>query len=131
MYREEAIRLRAQQDREYRESAEADRLATLRQQEETAQRLAQEEEARQQAELAAAVEISRQLTAQDTLRKLRELFAASPEPDASPVVSAVRFQLPSGKKISRRFTKTDTVQVLGLCVATRVWCFRTPVRSIR
>lgn len=125
-YREEAIRLRAQQDREYRESAEADRLATLRQQEETAQRLAQEEEARQQAELAAAVEMSRQLTAQDTLRKLREVFAASPEPDASPVVSAVRFQLPSGKKISRRFTKTDTVQVLYMCDVTLVCLFLDP-----
>lgn len=90
---------------------EADRLATLRQQEEEVQRRAAEEEARQQEELAAAVEMSRQLTQQDTLRKLKEAFAAAPEPEVAANVSAVRFQLPSGKKISRRFTKTDTVQV--------------------
>ena len=59
------------------------------------------------------MELSRQLTAQDQVRKLREIFEACPEPDAAmgPSVSVVRFQLPTGKKLSRRFLKTDTVQV--------------------
>jgi hypothetical protein len=113
--REEATRLRAQQDREYQEAAEADRLAVIRQREEAARREAEEEEARQQQELAAAVELSKRLTEEDTLRKLRASFGAVPEPDPSPTVSAVKFQTPSGKKLSRRFQKTDTVQVHVLC----------------
>jgi membrane protein involved in colicin uptake len=109
--REEATRLREQQDREYREAMEADRLAQNRQREEAAAREKAEEEARQAAELAAAVEMSKQLTREDTLRKLRATFSAHPEPEAGANVAAVRFQLPSGKKLSRRFVKTDTVQV--------------------
>jgi membrane protein involved in colicin uptake len=109
--REEATRLREQQDREYREAMEADRLAQIRQREEAAAREKAEEEARQAAELAAAVEMSKQLTREDTLRKLRATFSAHPEPEAGSNVAAVRFQLPSGKKLSRRFVKTDTVQV--------------------
>lgn len=109
--REQATQLRAQQDREYREAAEADRLATIRQREEEEQRAAAEEEARAREELEEAQELSRQLTQQDTLRKLKAAFDAIPEPDAAPAISAVRFQLPSGKKLSRRFAKTETVQV--------------------
>ena len=110
------MRLRAQQDREYRESAEADRLAVIRQREEAAEREIAEEEARQAEELAAAQELSRRLTEEDTLRKLRGIFEAAPEPAVGPTVSAVRFQLPSGKKLSRRFGKADTVQVNTLCL---------------
>ena len=110
-YREQAVQLRAQQDREYREAAEADRLATIRQREEEERREAEEEENRQREELEAAQEMSRQLTQQDTIRKLKTAFDAIPEPDVAPAVSAVRFQLPSGKKLSRRFGKTETVQV--------------------
>jgi hypothetical protein len=90
---------------------EADRLAQIRQREEAAAREKAEEEARQAAELAAAVEMSKQLTREDTLRKLKATFSAHPEPEAGANVAAVRFQLPSGKKLSRRFVKTDTVQV--------------------
>lgn len=124
--REEAARLREQQDREYREAAEADRLAAIRQREEAAARAAAEEEARQAAELAAAVELSQRLSREDTLRKLRASFESNPEPPAAgnTDVATVRFQLPTGKKLSRRFLKTDTVQVRdvalvadeGLCV---------------
>jgi len=73
--------------------------------------VAEEEEARAREELEAAQELSRQLTQQDTIRKLKAAFDAIPEPDAAPAISAVRFQLPSGKKLSRRFAKTESVQV--------------------
>ena len=73
--------------------------------------MAEEEEARAREELEAAQELSRQLTQQDTIRKLKAAFDAIPEPEAAPTISAVRFQLPSGKKLSRRFAKTETVQV--------------------
>jgi hypothetical protein len=99
---------------------EADHLAQIRQREEAAAREKAEEEARQAAELAAAVEMSKQLTREDTLRKLRATFSAHPEPEAGTNVAAVRFQLPSGKKLSRRFVKTDTVQVRRKGVRARV-----------
>jgi len=86
-------------------------LATIRQREEEERREAEEEENRQREGLEAAQELSRQLTQQDTIRKLKTAFEAVPEPDAAPAVSTVRFQLPSGKKLSRRFGKTETVQV--------------------
>ena len=57
------------------------------------------------------MEMSRQLSQQDAIRKLKTAFEAVPEPDVGPAISAVRFQLPSGKKLSRRFAKTETVQV--------------------
>jgi len=92
-------------------------LATIRQREEEERRETEEEENRQREELEAAQELSRQLTQQDTIRKLKTAFEAVPEPDAAPVVSAVRFQLPTGKKLSRRFGKTETVQVwMSFCV---------------
>lgn len=58
------------------------------------------------------MEMSRQLSQQDAIRKLKTAFEAVPEPDVGPAISAVRFQLPSGKKLSRRFAKTETVQRL-------------------
>ncbi len=57
------------------------------------------------------MELSRQLSQQDATRKLKAAFEAVPEPEVGPAISAVRFQLPSGKKLSRRFAKTETVQV--------------------
>lgn len=128
-HREQATQLRAQQDREYRESAEADRLASIRAREAEEQRLAEEEEARQRAELEAAVEMSRQLTQQDTIRKLKSAFDAVPEPEAAPAISAVRFQLPSGKKLSRRFAKTETVQVKYIHVLLYVCVYTYTVRK--
>lgn len=48
----------------------------------------------------------------DHLRKLRDLFALYPEPEANNSAAAtVKFHLPSGLKSSRRFMKTDTIQV--------------------
>lgn len=109
--RTEAQLLREEQDREYRESQEQDRLAAERQAAELREREAREEEERQQAELEAAMELSRRLTREDTVRKLKKYFEEHPEPAASDNVSAVKFQLPSGRKLARRFEKSDTVQV--------------------
>jgi FAS-associated factor 2 len=119
--RDEAARLRAQQDQEYLDSAEADRLARERLGEEERERVAALEARRVQEEMEAAVEKTRLKAKQDRLALLRESFDAQPEPgaEAGASVSAVRFQLPTGKKLSRRFMKTDTVQVSSIGTSAR------------
>lgn len=79
-FRDEATRLRAQQDREYQESQEADRLERERQKELQLKKVVEEEEKQQQEELAAAIAMSRQLSFQDRVRKLKAEFATNPEP---------------------------------------------------
>jgi hypothetical protein len=103
--------LREQQDREYRESIEAERLEIERQRAEEEARVAAEEEKRQQEELAAAVALSKKLSREDEIRKLKSSFAASPEPENGSDVSTLRFQLPRAKKLTYRFRKTDKIQV--------------------
>lgn len=113
--RQEGQRLREQQDREYREAQEADLLAAQQQEQLEREQAAAEEEARQRQELEEAVELSRRLTTESNLRKLREYFEQNPEPpvtSSSSDVATVRFQLPWGSKLSRRFKKSDTIQVL-------------------
>jgi 3-methyladenine DNA glycosylase Mpg len=105
--RSEAIRLREQQDLEYQESIEEER----RQHAEEEAKAAAEEAKRQAEELAAAVELSKQLSRKDEMRKLKAVFESKPEPPAAPDVSTIRFQLPRGKKPNYRFYKTDKAQV--------------------
>ncbi|KAJ1425463.1 thioredoxin-like protein [Ochromonadaceae sp. CCMP2298] len=108
--RDEAANLRAQQDQEYLDSAEADRIARERLGVEQREQAAAAEERRVQEEMEQSLERSRLEAKQDKLSQLRESFEAHPEPEADASVSTVRFQLPTGKKLSRRFLKTDTVQ---------------------
>lgn len=111
--REEAQSLREQQDREYQEAAEADRIAQEQRREEERRRAREQEEAQQQAELDEAMERSRQQSRQDRLDKIRTWFQSHPEPTTGGAeVSTVRFQLPQGTKLSRRFNKADTIQVI-------------------
>jgi hypothetical protein len=111
--REESVRLRETQDREYRESQEADRLEQLRRAEEVRLREEELEEQRLAAEEREAIELSQRLSRDDKTRKLRAYFEQHPEPEASIAeVATIRFQLPQGTKLSRRFLKTDTSQVI-------------------
>eukprot|EP01036_Dinobryon_divergens_P027762 gene27762-36584_t len=103
--RAEAVRLREQQDREYQESAQADRLAEERQRREAAEQEAKEEARIQQEELEQAVELSKQLSHADNIRK-KKYFQTQSRPD----IATVRFQLPKGTKLSRRFHKTDSAE---------------------
>lgn len=107
------MRLREQQDREYRESQEADRQEQLRREEERRQREEAEDAQRQAEEEREAIELSNRLTKEARVGRLRAYFAAHPEPaeGSSADVSTVRFQLPQGAKLSRRFVRTDTSQV--------------------
>eukprot|EP01038_Epipyxis_sp_PR26KG_P014982 gene14982-20155_t len=114
MRRDEAAHLREQQDREYRESMEADSREERRrlQQEREAELLENERKARE--ELEQAVELSKKLTQEDKMRKLNEYFISHPEPaqGSSKDISEIRFQLPNGMKLTRRFLKFDQVQVI-------------------
>ena len=115
MLREESNRLREQQDREYREAQEADRLEAIRRQEEAAAAAAAEEQRQQEEELRAAMELSQRLSREDKIRKIRtRMETEHAEPANSPEVATIRFQLPAGAKLSRRFHKNDTTQV-GFC----------------
>jgi FAS-associated factor 2 len=105
--REEANMLRAQQDLEYQQAAEADRLASERRRQERLEREAYEEEMRQQAELEEAISLSTKLTHEARIKNLRESLA--PEPPAGEDVATIRFQLPGSSKITRRFIKTSTI----------------------
>ena len=109
--REDSIRLREQQDREYLDSAETDRQIENRRRQELEEQAQQEEKKQQEEELARAVEMSKELTYADTIRKKREYLQANPEPEQGPDVATVRFQLPKGAKLSRRFKKSDNAQV--------------------
>lgn len=99
--------MRQQQDAEYQESLEADRRERERREREEREAAAEEERRQQEAELAEAIALSERLTAEDNTRKRRDRLG--PEPDANSTTAAVvRFQLPQGKKITRRFEKSDS-----------------------
>lgn len=110
-FREEAQQLREQQDREYLESIELERLENERREREERERKQAEEEKKQQEELAAAIALSEKLHREDEIRHLKERFAASPEPENASDVSTIRFQLPRGKKLTRRFHQNEPAQV--------------------
>jgi len=108
---QESARLREQQDREYRESAERDRLERIRKQEEEESLARLEAEERNRGELEAAIELSNKLSKESAIIKKRQNLPAEPDQNV-PDAAAIRFQLPSGTKILRRFHKCDTVQTL-------------------
>lgn len=106
--RNESSRLRDEQDRAYRASEEADRRnREMREQEEMEARQRQQEE-KNQRELADAIDLSNRLTRDSHLSQIR--LRLDEEPPLGPDISSLRFQLPKGVKISRRFRRTDKVQ---------------------
>lgn len=106
--RMESTRLREQQDREYRESEEADRRNREMREKAEAEEQARLIEERNERELREAMELSERLDEERRIATLKE--SLNVEPPVGPDVSALRFQLPKGIKISRRFQKTDTIQ---------------------
>ena len=69
----------------------------------------QEEDERQRKEMEEAIEMSKQLSREATLDRKRASLSAEPPADAQEAL--VRFQLPSGTKVARRFWKVDNIQV--------------------
>jgi FAS-associated factor 2 len=128
MHRQEEMSLRAQQDAEYQEAIEMDRQTRLREEEEHRAREAAEAEE----QLQAAMELSKQLDAESVLIRLKA--GLSPEPAAGADVATIRFQLPSsassgGAKISRRFHKKDTVQVIYDYLSVHFYDEKIPIKN--
>eukprot|EP00529_Nitzschia_sp_RCC80_P024521 CAMPEP_0113452504 /NCGR_PEP_ID=MMETSP0014_2-20120614/6881_1 /TAXON_ID=2857 /ORGANISM="Nitzschia sp." /LENGTH=446 /DNA_ID=CAMNT_0000343879 /DNA_START=215 /DNA_END=1555 /DNA_ORIENTATION=+ /assembly_acc=CAM_ASM_000159 len=112
--REQADELRRQQDAEYQESLRADqeRERQRREEQQEEQRLQREEEQREQQK----VQVE-----QDRLNRARELLRPEPEKgstssgdntddDVKP--TRIRFQLPTGQKLERRFWSDETIASL-------------------
>jgi hypothetical protein len=117
--RDESARLRAQQDAEYLESQLADRAESERREREERERQEEEERRIQEEELQAAMAMSTKLSAQDRVRRRKNNLP--PEPAEGLVAATIRFQLPQGKKLVRRFNKTDSAQVS--CLFFGSFCF--------
>ena len=107
--RVESAMLREQQDREYQESAEADRRERVRREEEQATRVREAEEARIRQVEEAAAAVAKQQARDLQLTRIRETLPDEPQPAGD--VAAVRFQLPQGTKLARRFHRDHTAQV--------------------
>ena len=98
LQREQEAELRRQQDAEYHQALEADRERERQQREaQEAEERRQEEEARIERE-AAAAEMRKLQSARDLLRD---------EPTSGGCM--IRFQLPSGTKVNRRFAADETI----------------------
>jgi hypothetical protein len=127
--RAEAVRLREQQDQEYQEALENERRETERIRAEEEKRALEERLAREASERAAAQEAEAKRGREREISIIKEYFAAHPEPAEEKasgnggVVTTVRFQLPRGKKLSRRFLKTDTAQVSQVSLHCYLYLF--------
>eukprot|EP01041_Mallomonas_annulata_P007510 gene7510-15368_t len=109
--REQSTQLREEQDREYREAMEADRKARERKQQEIDLQTQREEEERQREELENALRLSQQLARETVVTRARA--ALTEEPAANDALAAmIRFQLPQGTKIARRFRNAETIQMV-------------------
>lgn len=106
LYQQQESELRRQQDEEYQATLRADQERERRQRE-------AEEAARSEAE-------ARRRERQEA----EELVQAEP-PAGTPDTTMVRFVLPAGKKINRRFHSTQTIQALRAFV--RLHCYENDV----
>ena len=108
--RDESSQLRAQQDREFRAMEESTRQEAERREREARERVAREEEERRLAQAAERAEQERREQREVELQLKKDSVAC--EPENGPDVTTVRFQLPTGAKLSRRFAKDCTVQLV-------------------
>jgi FAS-associated factor 2 len=106
--RSDSISLRSEQDSEYMQAAEADRQREAAAREAARRREEEAEAAEAAQELAAALEMSVTLNDEAVLARKRGRLA--PEPPAGPDATKLRLQLPSGKKLDRRFAAEATLQ---------------------
>ena len=111
LYSDEAIRLREEQDREYKEAEEKDRQERLRKEKEEEEKLIKEAEKQQTQELNECLELSKKLTRDAQLANKRALV--TPEPADSSDTATVRFMLPKSFKLTRRFLRGDTVETIN------------------
>lgn len=105
----ESSELRAQQDREFRDMEESQRRENERRAREGQERRAREEDELLQAQIAEREsQVQRELRETELKRKKEALK----EPDNGPDVATIRFQMPTGAKVVRRFARSSTLQQL-------------------
>jgi hypothetical protein len=96
-----------EQDRQQREAADRERI---RREDLERERERETAEIAQQRELQNAIDLSKSLDRERGIKILRENLKE--EPGDGPDVSNIRLQLPTGGKLSRKFWKHDTIQVI-------------------
>eukprot|EP00553_Chaetoceros_curvisetus_P013219 CAMPEP_0204641966 /NCGR_PEP_ID=MMETSP0717-20131115/51428_1 /ASSEMBLY_ACC=CAM_ASM_000666 /TAXON_ID=230516 /ORGANISM="Chaetoceros curvisetus" /LENGTH=393 /DNA_ID=CAMNT_0051662697 /DNA_START=133 /DNA_END=1314 /DNA_ORIENTATION=- len=106
----EEIRLREEQDREYKEALEEDQRRE-REREEEARKIAEEIQKKQHEE-----EEKVRLKHEKLARAREILLKEAPPPTGTSTgdrkVARIRFMLPSGKRLERRFWGSDTIDVM-------------------
>lgn len=108
--RQANVQLREEQDAEYLAALEADRRAqeNKRYEEEQKRRAEEEELEKQQTE--EAMKLSESLAKEARISRIRSSLEAEP---STADAATIRFQLPAGNKLSRKFLKTDPLQKLA------------------
>jgi len=106
---QESNDLRAQQDREFRDMEESTRREAERRVREATERAVREEEERNSALAAEQAEQAKRQQREVELRRKKEMLL---EPPNTADAATIRFQLPLGAKLSRRFLRTSTVKEL-------------------
>lgn len=80
--------------------------------EDEARKLAEQAQAEEQAELEAAITLSKTLDKEGIVEVCRRRVAGNPEPPAGPGIATLRLQLPNGTKLQRRFKATDELRLV-------------------
>lgn len=113
--------MRAEQDREFREAVELDRRAQEQRQREAELKLQQQEEESQRLELEAAIQLSEQLKKESQLQKDKKLLDEKGVPPSDEGAALIRFQLPHGVKLSRKFWRMDPISVCSKLSLLSYW----------
>ena len=108
LQREEDARLREEQNREYQEALLADQMREMERNEREERERREREEEEERERLVLVKERSRL----EDARRILELSGGEPEVGTKVGVARMRFTLPNGKKVDRRFHSSDTVEVL-------------------
>ena len=107
LQREEDARLREEQNREYQEALLADQMREIEQREAVERERREQEEKEEAERLKKAQEESRLEDSKLLLEK-----AGEPPLSQKTGVARLRFTLPNGKKVDRRFHSTSTIEVI-------------------
>ena len=105
--REEDQLLREEQNREFQETLLADQMREIEQREAAERERREQEEKEEEERRIIAKEESRLEDAKSLLEK-----AGEPAPDLKQGVARLRFTMPNGKKVDRRFHSVDTIETI-------------------
>ena len=108
LQREEDARLREEQNREYQEALLADRMREI----ERNEREERERREREEREERVRMEEAKERTKLEDAKMLLEKSGGEPDVSTKVGVARMRFTLPNGKRVDRRFNSSDTVEVV-------------------